>query len=123
MVHDTADADRYIAMSKRSDPNALALAMGERVDGDLRGGLGTYDGPLKVLLAVENPAQIDAALRVPGAPTTLATAKVQALATGKSSFAAMPTAELVLVENSRHFIMDDQPAVWLAALRDALRQC
>ncbi|MDP2875741.1 MAG: alpha/beta hydrolase [Holophaga sp.] len=78
-------------------------------------------GFVAMKLAQTYPERVNG-LVIVDAYTTLEAAKAQALATGKTSFAAMPTAELVLVENSRHFIMADQPAVWLAALRDALRQ-
>jgi pimeloyl-ACP methyl ester carboxylesterase len=86
--------------SRRSDPKTVAAAVRDVMSTDLRPELGRITAPLTILYAWDP-------MMGPPAP-------IDQLFTG--AYAKAPAARLVRVDNSLHFIMVDQPAVFAKAV-------
>lgn len=95
-----------IAAALASDRSVMARAMYDMMTTDLRPQLASFRAPLTILYAY------DPAFGVPAAT-------IDALFRG--AYAAAPTARLTRVDDSFHFIMLDQPAVFAAAVDAFLR--
>ena len=101
MVSGPADRARVIGWSHASDGSVVRRALADDLSLDLRPDLPRITTPITLLYPDEVPA---------GMPAGMAD-KVYAAA-----FAGMPHITLVRVDNSRHFIMYDQPAAFAAAV-------
>jgi pimeloyl-ACP methyl ester carboxylesterase len=93
------------ASSIASDRTVFANAMLEDLDTDLRPQLATIKTPMTLLYPYE-PAE--------GSPTDVA-----ALYT--NAYAAKPNLQIIRIDNSRHFIMYDQPAAFDKAVQAFLK--
>jgi hypothetical protein len=109
-------------MAQKSDAATVLQAMTAMIQGDLAPTIGVYKGPLTLVLAVQDPKTLPLDKRPPGMLDTLEEMKEQALATGHSCFQATPQVQVKTVENSRHFIMYDQPAILSSILLDFLEK-
>jgi len=102
------DAQKLVAASfAASDRGVAVQAMEEDLQTDLRPAVASIKTPALVLYAY------DAAAQQPDAATYEATVQ--------SAYKAMPKATLVRIEDSRHFIMYDQPEKFDAALESFLK--
>jgi pimeloyl-ACP methyl ester carboxylesterase len=106
LVKDPAARERWGAASAASNPSVVARAMHELMTTDLRGEIGKVRAPLTVLYAW------DAAY---GRPVSVADTMY------RDAYAGVPTAKLIRVDGSFHFIMDDQPERFAAAVEAFLR--
>ena len=97
--------------SMASDRGVVVEAMMEDLETDIRSELPSIKAPTLVLY------EHDATLQQPGSTDFAATYA----ATVQSSYKPMPNAKLVQVDDSRHFIMYDQPAKFDAAVEAFLR--
>ena len=102
------DAQKLVAASSiASDRTVFVNAMLEDLATDLRPSLASIKTPATLLYPVDPTFQKD-------------TAAVAALYT--TAYAAMPNLKIVKIDDSRHFIMYDQPAAFDAAVQAFLRQ-
>lgn len=95
MARDPATRTAMVEWSMASDRRALASAIREVMMTDLRSGLAAMTTPVWAVYAADADG---------GAPTAMADA------TWAREYAALPGVRLVRVDDSRHFIMADQPA-------------
>lgn len=95
MTRDPAIRKAMVDWSRTSDRQALATAIGEVMTADARPGLSAMITPVWAVYASDADG---------GAPAALADA------TWAREYAALPDVELIRVDDSRHFIMADQPA-------------
>ncbi len=107
MVKDEAGGKLVAASSIATDRAVFANAMLEDLQTDIRPDMGKIKTPALLLYPFD--------ATVPGA----APAKIDALY--KGAYAAMPNVKLVRVEDSRHFIMYDQPGKLDAAVEEFLK--
>jgi pimeloyl-ACP methyl ester carboxylesterase len=105
LVSGEADRARVIGWSHASDGSVVRRALADDLSLDLRSDLPRIATPITLLYPDEVPA---------GMPAGMGD-KVYAAA-----FAGMPQVTLVRVDNSRHFIMYDQPAAFAAAVDEFL---
>jgi pimeloyl-ACP methyl ester carboxylesterase len=91
---DPATREEMVEWSMASDRQALATAIGEIMLTDLRPGLSSMTTPVWAVYASDANG---------GAPATMADAMWQ------REYAALPGVTLIRVDDSRHFIMADQP--------------
>ncbi len=101
MVSTPADRQTVLQWSLDSDRGVVANALSEDIVLDLGPGLGAIRTPITLLYPDYGPA---------GAPL----AAIEA--TYRGAYASAPTIKLVRIDHSLHFIMDDQPAAFAAAL-------
>jgi len=101
MVKDPEGLKTVVVWSKASDRSVGARAMADDMTLDMRAGLATLKTPITLIYP------FDAGGGVPSA---------QWDALYASQFAAAPVKTLVRIDDSRHFIMFDQPAKFDAAL-------
>jgi pimeloyl-ACP methyl ester carboxylesterase len=101
MVGGEADRAMVLGWERVSDPKVVANAMADDFELDLRPGLAAIKTPITLLYPDNAPA---------GAPAGASDPIYSAM------FAAAPTIKLKRVDNSLHFIMLDQPAVFAADL-------
>jgi pimeloyl-[acyl-carrier protein] methyl ester esterase len=101
MVSGDADRARVIGWSHQSDPGVVQRAFADDISLDLRGDLAKIVTPITLVY-----------------PDNVPTGMPAGAAEGfyKAAFAGMPNLTLVRVDNSRHFVMYDQPAAFAAAL-------
>lgn len=102
MTNDPAYADTIIEWGAASDQTAVATAMGELLAIDYRDDLAEIDAPITVLAAGSGQPE----------------AMVRGLY--ESQYEAAPKVEIVVIPDSQHFIMHDQPEAFENALRSAL---
>lgn len=107
MVKDPAGAKTVASWSAASDRSVVANAMVEDMLTDVRPQLASIKTPALVLY------EYDASMPMLHADAYEATLK--------SSYASMPNVTLVRMDDSRHFIMYDQPAKFDAALQGFLK--
>jgi len=93
------------AWSLASDQAFVADVLGELMAADFRADMADVEQATTVLVPWDAsiPFSVD-----------------QVLSLYQEQYAAAPDAQVVVIEGSYHFIMIDQPAAYLAALRDAL---
>jgi pimeloyl-[acyl-carrier protein] methyl ester esterase len=101
-----ATQDAIVAWSLASDRKALAKALSEVMTLDARPGLAAMKTPVTAVYAID-------------AEGPLPPAVVAALWTRE--YAALPGVKLVRVENSRHFVMADQPEAFAKAVEVFLK--
>ena len=101
MVSSPADRAMVIGWSKISDPGVVGRAFADDITLDLRPDLASIRTPITLLYPDEVPT---------GAPAGAMDGVYDA------AFAAVPNKTLIRVDNSRHFIMLDQPAAFAAQL-------
>lgn len=106
LTRDQGLRERIVDWSMASDRRAFASAMADVMTTDARPGLAAMTTPTTVLYAVD----------ADGGPSP---ALAQAL--WEREYAALPGATLVRVEDSRHFIMADQPERFAALAEEFLR--
>jgi pimeloyl-ACP methyl ester carboxylesterase len=94
MSRDPATQAALVEWSLASDKNAIAMAIGELLITDLRPGLATMTTPVWALYASDADG---------GAPAALADSL------WAREYAPLPGVRLIRVDESRHFIMADQP--------------
>lgn len=104
MTSDPKFADQIIEWSEAADQAAIAAAMGELWATDYRANLAGIDQPITVLAAQSGQDE----------------AAVKALYEGQ--YSAAPDAIIIMIADTQHFIMHDQPEAFYAALLDALNQ-
>lgn len=107
MVATESARPRLVQHSRDSDVGVVANAFHELIVTDLRAEIANIRAPLTVLYVIPpeapiSPAQYDQYFH--------------------DSFAAAPQARLVKIEESRHFIMIDQPAVFVQQVEGFLSQ-
>ncbi|MEO7030633.1 MAG: alpha/beta hydrolase [Acidobacteriaceae bacterium] len=107
MVKDEAGGKAVAASSIASDRAVFANAMLEDLQTDIRPEMAKIKTPALLLYPFDST--------VPGADV----AKFDALY--KGAYAAMPNVKLVRIDDSRHFIMYDQPAKFDAAVETFLK--
>lgn len=107
MVKDEAGGKAVAASSIASDRTVLVNAMFEDLQTDIRPDMEKIKTPALLLYPVD--------ASIPG----IDLAKMDSLY--KGAFAAMPNVKLVRVDDSRHFIMYDQPAKLHAAVEEFLK--
>ena len=107
MVKDEAGGKAVAASSIASDRAVMVNAMFEDLQTDIRPDMEKIKTPALLLYPVD--------ASIPG----IDLAKVDSLY--KGAFAAMPNVKLVRVDDSRHFIMYDQPAKLDAAVEEFLK--
>lgn len=109
MVREASSAAEIIARAVRSDPPAVARAMGELWTTDLRAELASSAVP--VLLIVPQWPQVEEAMRH------------QLLQRYREQLREVPVHEVAIVEGARHFIMQDGPAELHARMDRFLAAC
>ena len=107
MVKDEAGGKAVAASSIASDRTVLVNAMFEDLQTDIRPDMEKIKTPALLLYPVD--------ASIPG----IDLAKMDSLY--KGAFASMPNVKLVRVDDSRHFIMYDQPAKLHAAVEEFLK--
>ena len=107
MAKDAAGQKAIVASSTASDRAVVTQAMVEDLETDARGNLSTIKAPTLVLY------EHDPTLQQPNADSY-----EQIML---AAYKGLPNAQLMRVDNSRHFIMYDQPAKFDAALEAFLR--
>lgn len=101
MSRDAATRAAMVDWSMTSDRHAMAAAMREVMTTDARPGLGAMTTPVTALYAADADG---------GAPAAMADA------VWGREYAALPGVELIRIDDSRHFIMADQPERFADAL-------
>ena len=104
-----ANVDTAVTFSQGADQNATATYLQEMLTGDLRSQLSQITVPLLEIAPFD--ASVDA--RAPFHP--MATS-AQKQAYYQSLLAGDPAAKVVMIDDSRHFVMLDQPAAFFAAI-------
>lgn len=94
MARDPATRDAIVRWSLTSDRHAIAAAMRDVMTTDARPGLASMTTPVTALYAADADG---------GAPVAMADAL------WAREYATMPGVKLIRVDDSRHFIMADQP--------------
>lgn len=110
MVLDSSRWDTIVQWSADSDLNTEAYTITEMMATDLRQELANIEVPVLVLAAYAE---------TPGAPQFTAES-VQAAYAGQ--YEELKTGEIVVVKNSKHFIMYDQPKVMLEEINKFLQK-
>ena len=100
MMREPAKHQDLIDASAKSDPKTSAEAMYFLMQTDLRPDLGKIKAPILTIAA-------DADGQVP---------RVAIEATWNAQLASIPSHELLVMEHSKHFVMQDQPEAFYAAL-------
>ena len=106
LARDPAMRQTMVEWSMASDRHAMATAMKDVMTTDLRPGLATMTTPVTALYAADADG---------GPPPAMADA------TWTREYATLPGVKLVRVDDSRHFIMADQPARFEALVDDFLK--
>ena len=106
MSRNAAERERIVRWSLSTDRQALAAAMKDVMLTDARPGLAAMTTPVTVIYA----ANADG-----GAPAAMADAM------WSSQWAGLPGAKLVRIDDSRHFIMADQPEAMARAVDEFLK--
>ncbi len=106
MARDPATREAIVRWSLATDRHALAAAMRDVMTTDARPGLAAMTTPVTVLYASDADG---------GAPAATADAM------WTREYATLPGARLIRVDDSRHFIMADQPERFAALVDDFLR--
>ncbi len=105
LVRDPAFHERVVQWSLDSDRASFAAAVYTVMTNDMRPRLGTIKAPVTVLAA---------------ANAYVPRAQVEKLY--GDAYAGLPGVKLVIIEDSYHFIMFDQPQAFEKALREALKE-
>jgi len=104
----SAEAQKAVAASfAASDRGVAVAAMEEDFETDLRSDVASIKTPALILYAYDPAAQ------QPDAATYEATVR--------AAYKSMPNATLTRIDESRHFIMYDQPEKFDAAVEDFLK--
>lgn len=106
LARDVTTRNSMVEWSLASDRQALASAIFDVMTTDIRPGLGAMTTPVTALYASDANG---------GAPAAMADAM------WAREYAGLPGARLVRVDDSRHFIMSDQPARFMSLVDDFLR--
>jgi pimeloyl-ACP methyl ester carboxylesterase len=101
MVSNPDDRAMVLGWTKASDPTTVANALADDLELDLRPGLAAITTPITLVYPDEVPA---------GAPPGAVDPMYQGV------YAPARTVKLERIDNSRHFVMLDQPAAFAAAL-------
>ena len=106
LARDETTRTAMVEWSLASDRQALASAIFDVMTTDIRSGLGTMTTPVTALYASDANG---------GAPAAMADA------VWSREYADLRGARLIRVDGSRHFIMSDQPARFMALVDDFLK--
>lgn len=106
MSRNAAERERIVQWSLTTDRRALSAAMKDVMLTDARPGLAAMTTPVTVLYASDADG---------GAPAAMADAMWSA------QWAGLAGAKLIRIDDSRHFIMADQPAAMARAVDEFLR--
>ena len=107
MVTNRVDRDRIMEDARKSDSAVLGEAMRELILADLRPGLARIVVPTEVVYVVPVGSGMTAA---------------QTDASYRHAYAAVPAITLKRIDNSRHFIMLDQPDEFAAEVKAFLKR-
>ena len=106
MSRNPAERERIVQWSLAADRHALGAAMRDVMTTDARPGLAAMTTPVTALYASDADG---------GAPAAMADAM------WSSQYAALPGVKLARIDDSRHFIMADQPEVFARAVDEFLK--
>lgn len=106
MSRTPAERERIVQWSLASDRHALGAAMRDVMTTDARPGLAAMTTPVTALYASDADG---------GAPAAMADAM------WSSQYAGLPGVKLVRIDDSRHFIMADQPEAFARAVDEFLK--
>lgn len=104
------DVKRVTALAGRSDPAAIVAWMKAALSLDLTPGLSAIDVPFTEIIPFD--AQID--------PYRGFKTRDDKFTAYKAWIAHVPSANVVLIPNARHFVMIDQPSAFETALEEAI---
>ena len=107
MSRNPTERERIVQWSLATDRHALGAAMRDVMTTDARPGLAAMTTPVTALYASDADG---------GAPAAMADAM------WSSQYAALPGVKLARIDDSRHFIMADQPEVFARAVDEFLKE-